>query len=167
MDSNVELYTTDEYVYGRAYIPGGFEGEEGRSPASKQVKKSLYDRIEQQWLILMEVGFTLTTLSSSALVAGLLRSFGAILWVWVLAAIALASIAILLRVFWAEIGNNEFRLKGCFLLFSISASIAVMTGDIAIDFILHYWRILAGLSIASGTILLIVMGLIIVQRFNK
>jgi hypothetical protein len=164
----MDTYTDEsDYVYGEYYSPTANKEKEENLGSEEGKQKTTISRLEMQWAIAIEIGFILTAVLSASSALCLLRVFGGSVVAVSISLIAIVSTSILLVVFWAEMKQSELRLRICFFLLSLSCGLTIATGDAAIDFIRHYWRIVTNFSIASASLLMVILSLALINRFKE
>lgn len=158
-----------DYVYGEYYSPqttGNDPGNRANTPTDDRSRNLAY-RLEMQWAIAIEVGFIITSVLTASSALCLLRVFGASIFAVSLVLITIVTASILLFVFWGEMKQPELRLRIFFFLLSSSCGLTIATGDAAVDFVRHYWRIISAMSIVSASLLIVILILALINRFKK
>lgn len=166
------MYTEEatDYVYGEYYSPQAkenrTEASDNRIETAGDCRKNLLYRLEMQWAVAVEIGFILTVTFSASSALCLLRVFGASLFAVSLTLMAIATASALLFIFWKEMKQPELRLRIFFFLLSLSCGLTIATGDAAVDFVRHYWRIVSAFTVVSASLLAIILVLVLINRFK-
>lgn len=126
------------------------EQESGQEVNVKKKKATLYDRLEIQWLVLAEIGFTLLTFIGTIAFITFLRVFGAGLLAGSVGLVAVMSAIIVLVCFWRELNASEFKLRVFLCLIALGCSLALSMSDQAVDLTRHYWALLQASLIVGG-----------------
>lgn len=140
--------------------------QEQRRADEKKKKLTLYDRLDGQWLVLAEIGFTISSILGSCSAVCLMRVFGAGAMSVALAVIAAISAGILLMFFWGEIKGSVYKLRIFLILLSLSAGFAISMSDMVVDFTRHYWAAIVGATIATAGSSVVILALIIASRMS-
>jgi hypothetical protein len=151
----------------RTYHPAEYSGEYyPQQPVSnveeaRNKKRTLYDRLDSQWLALVEIGFTISALLSSCSVVCLMRVFGASALAFGLAITAVICAAILLGLFWGEINRSAYKLRTFLVLLALGIGLSIALSDAAVDLTRHYWTAIVSTSVtfaaASGAVLALIV----------
>jgi hypothetical protein len=141
----------------------GYDSQQSNPELQEERKKQLdlYDHLDNQWLVYVEVGFSLSALLSSCSVVCLMRVFGASALAFGLSITAVICAAILVGLFWGEINRSIYKLRICVGLFMMGIGLSVALSDAAVDLTRHYWKAIAGASISfaacSGAVLVLIV----------
>jgi multisubunit Na+/H+ antiporter MnhB subunit len=130
-------------------------------------KLSLYDRMDSQWIVLVEIGFTLSTLLGTGTAICLMRVFGAGFLATGVALSAVASALVLMVCCWGELTRSEYKLRVFVMLIAIAAGLTVSMSDAGLDWARDNWRVLATTSIVFTTSVVSVLGLIMASKGFK
>ena len=98
-------------------------------------KMDLYDRLEAQWLVLIEVSIQLTSISSSVFALLFLRALGLTAISVGLVVSAVVSIAGILILYWEHLARPVLKVRLFFFLVVLSFAVAIATGDAIADWV--------------------------------
>lgn len=128
----------------------------------RQKVRNLYDRLNSQWLVFVEVGFTISALLSSCSVVCLMRVFGATVLAFGLSITAVVCAGILLGLFWIEFNRSVYKLRMALVLFALGVGLSVAMSDAAVDLTRQHWQAICGTSVtfavASAAVLALIVG---------
>jgi len=132
----------------------------------REIKVSLYDRMDSQWVVLVEIGFTISTLLGTGTAICLMRVFGAGLLASGVALSAVVSALVLMVCCWRELTRSEYKLRVFLMLIAMAAGLTVSMSDAGSDWARHNWRILSTTSIVFTTSVVAVSSLIIASKWH-
>lgn len=159
--------TSESRTYHPAECSEGYYSEQAVFNVEKirNKKRSLYDRVDSQWLALVEVGFTISALLSSCSVVCLMRVFGASALAFGLAITAVICVAVLLGLFWGEINRSAYKLRTFLVLLALGIGLSIALSDAAVDLTRHYWQAIVSTSITFAAASGAVLSLIVANRY--
>lgn len=164
------LNNAEETEETTAYYPSEYTAyntpQTNNNVVTEERKKrlDLYDRLDNQWLAYVEVGFTLSALLSSCSVVCLMRVFGASALAFGLSITAVICAAILLGLFWGEVNRSVYKLRVFLVLFALTIGLSVALSDAAVDLTRHYWRGIVGASVTFAAASAAVLALIVANK---
>jgi len=141
--------------------------EKKSEETARNKKRTLYDRMDSQWIVLVEIGFTISTLLGSGTAICLMRVFGAGFLATGVALSAVASALGLMVCCWRELTRSEYKLRVFLMLIAMAAGLTVSMSDAGLDWARDNWRILSTTSIVFITSVVSVLGLIIASKGIK
>jgi len=147
---------------------GVFYSQQNRKAeeAVRGTKLSLYDRMDSQWIVLVEIGFTISTLLGTGTAICLMRVFGAgVLATGVTLSTVISALGLMVCC-WKDLTRSEYKLRVFVTLIAIGAGLTVSMSDAGYDWALHNWRILSTTSIVFTTSVVVVWGLIIASNMS-
>jgi len=130
-------------------------------------KLSLYDRMDSQWIVLVEIGFTISTLLGTGTAICLMRVFGAGLLATGVALTTVASALVLMIFCWRELNKSEYKLRVFVMLIAIGAGLTVSMSDAGLDWARDNWRILSTTSLVFTTSVVAVFSLFVGSKGFK
>jgi hypothetical protein len=133
----------------------------------RATKLSLYDRMDSQWVVLVEMGFIVSTLLGTGTAICLMRVFGAGLLATGVALSAVVSALCLMVSCWGELTRSEYKLRVFLILIAMTAGLTVSMSDAGSDWARHNWRILSTTSVVFTTLVVSVWGLIIASKVGN
>ena len=145
----------------RQYQVDATEREETRKK-----RLSLYDRMDTQWVVFAEVGFTITAILGSCTVLCFLRVFGAGALAVSMALIVLIAGILLMIFFWGDLNRSAYKLRSFLFLIALAAGMTVSLSDTAVDFTRHYWAVLQSATIVTAVSSLVVFSLILAGKHS-
>jgi len=163
IDDPIEVQAIEDYEQlQRNY---SYSQAQKKSEGTARTKKlSLYDRMDSQWIVLVEIGFTISTLLGTGTAICLMRVFGAGFLATGVALSAVASALILMVCCWHELNKSEYKLRVFVMLIAIAAGLTVSMSDAGLDWARDNWRVLATTSILFTTSVVAVLALIIASK---
>lgn len=162
-NDQIEVQAIEDYEQ----LQRNFSYSENRNKAEESARKtklSLYDRLDSQWIVLVEIGFTISTLLGTGTAICLMRVFGAGLLATGIALTAVASALVLMVCCWRELTRSEYKLRVFVMLIAIAAGLTVSMSDAGLDWARDNWRILSTTSLVFTTSVVSVWGLIIAAK---
>jgi len=159
----IEVQAIEDYEQ----LQRDFSHSENRKKSEETVrnrKLSLYDRMDSQWIVLVEIGFTISTLLGTGTAICLMRVFGAGFLATGVALSAVASALALMVCCWRELNHSEYKLRVFVMLIAMTAGLIVSMSDAGLDWGRDNWRVLATTSILFTTSVVVVLGLIIASK---
>jgi hypothetical protein len=150
----------------RYHLTQQYQVDASERAETRKKRLSLYDRMDSQWLVYAEIGFTITAILGSATVLCFLRVFGAGALAVSMALIVLIAGILLMIFFWGELDPSPYKLRSFLSLVGLVAAMTVALSDTAVDFTRHYWAVLQSATILTGVASLIVFSLILVGKHS-
>jgi multisubunit Na+/H+ antiporter MnhB subunit len=166
VDDPIEVQAIEDYEQ----LQSEFSYSNNRKKSEETVRKrklSLYDRMDSQWIVFVEIGFTISTLLGTGTAICLIRVFGAGLLATGVALSVVASALILMVCCWRELNRSEYKLRVFVMLIAIAAGLTVSMSDAGLDWARDNWRVLSTTSIVFTTSVVSVLGLIIASKGIK
>lgn len=133
----------------------------------RETKFSLYDRMESQWVVLIEIGFTISTLLGTGTAICLMRVFGAGFLATGVALSAVVSALGLMVCCWRELTRSEYKLRVFLILVAMVAGLIISMSDAGNDWMRYNWRVLSTTSIIFTTSVVTLWGLIIASNMGN
>lgn len=131
----------------------------------RQKIRNLYDRLNSQWLVFVEVGFTISALLSSCSVICLMRVFGATALAFGLSVMAVVCAGILLGLFWNEFNRSIYKLRMALVLFAVGVGLSFAMSDVAVDITRQHWQAICGASVTFAAASAAVLALIVSNKY--
>ncbi len=163
IDDPIEVQAIEDYE--EFQRNSAYSDNRKKSEETVRTKKlTLYDRMDSQWIVLVEIGFTISTLLGTGTAICLMRVFGAGLLATGVALSAVASALGLMVCCWRELNQSECKLRVFVMLIAMTAGLIVSMSDAGLDWGRDNWRVLATTSILFTTSVVAVLALIIASK---
>ena len=159
----IEVQATEDYEQ----LQRDFSYSDNRKKSEQAVRKrklSLYDRMDSQWIVFVEIGFTISTLLGTGTAICLMRVFGAGLLAAGVALSVVMSALVLMVCCWRELNRSEYKLRVFVMLLAMAAGLTVSMSDAGLDWGRDHWRVLVTTSILFTTSVVVASGLIIASK---